>query len=174
METEKLRAMEMSKAQVNAEKEAKDAEGVSSAVRIKAEAQLFAKQKEADGILALYHAQAAGIQRLVESFGGNSNTLIQYLMMDRGLYETLSNANAKAIQGLNPKITIWNTSSEPGGSYSKSISDVLKSIPPLMTTIHDQTGIQPPSWLGQLPTQPSDSHATPPATPTKAGNQKSH
>lgn len=55
METEKLRAMEMSKAQVYAEKESKDAEGVASATRIKAEALLFSKQKEAEGILAIYN-----------------------------------------------------------------------------------------------------------------------
>jgi len=154
METEKLRAMEMSKAQVFAEKEAKDAEGVGNATRIKAEAVLFSKQKEADGILAVYNAQAQGVQQLVQAFAGNSQALMQYLMLDRGIYETLSNTNAKAIQGLNPKITIWNTSGDAQGnsSYTKSISDVMKAIPPLMTTIHDQTGIQPPSWLGQLPT----------------------
>lgn len=114
------------------------------------------------------------MQQLVESFGGNSQALLQYLMMDKGLYETLSNANAKAIQGLNPKITIWNTSSDGNSGYSKSIADVLKSIPPLMTTIHDQTGIQPPSWLGQLPTPDGTAAPTTPATtPAAQQNPKS-
>eukprot|EP01126_Amoeba_proteus_P007321 TRINITY_DN12627_c0_g1_i5.p1 TRINITY_DN12627_c0_g1~~TRINITY_DN12627_c0_g1_i5.p1 ORF type:complete len:478 (-),score=103.81 TRINITY_DN12627_c0_g1_i5:25-1458(-) len=163
METERLRAAEMSQAQVNAEKESKSAEGLGSATRItaeaalysaqrNAEAELFAKQKQAEGTLALYQAQAEGISKLVAAFQGNTQHLIQYLMLNNGLYETLSNASAKAIQGLEPKITIWNTNSSDGDSgYAKAISDVMKTIPPMISTIHDQTGIQPPGWIAQLP-----------------------
>jgi flotillin len=31
----------------------------------------------------------------------------------------------------------------------------MQSLPPLFSTIHDQTGISPPAWLAQLPPQQS-------------------
>ncbi|QKF94097.1 flotillin domain-containing protein [Fadolivirus algeromassiliense] len=153
METEKLRATDLSAAQVHAETYMKEAEGKANALRVEAEARLFAKQKEADGILAVYNAQSSGIEKLIGSFGNNPSSLIQYLMLDKGVYETLARTNADAIKGLNPKITVWNTSSDGTGSdnYTKPIADILKMVPPLVSTIHDQTGIKPSDWLMNLP-----------------------
>jgi len=150
METEKLRASDLSHAQVHAEINMKEAEGKAKALEIEAIAKLFAKQKEADGILAVYNAQSAGIEKLIESFGGNTDSLMRYIMLDKGLYEKLAQTNAAAIQGLNPKITIWSGMDSNGsgsGSYAKNIADVLKMVPPLVSTIHDQTGIKPPGWM---------------------------
>lgn len=126
-ETEKLRASGLTKTQVDAE-----------ALKLSSDAALYAKQQEANGIVAVYDAQSTGIRNLVASFGNNTNALIQYLMLDKGLYESLAKANAQAIQGLNPKITVWNTS----GNTQDPIANVLKMIPPVLTTIHDQTGIK--------------------------------
>lgn len=153
METERRRATELSKAQVMAETHIKDAEGIATALRLKADSELYAKQKEAEGILAVYNAQSSGVDKLISSFGGNSSSLIQYLMMDKGLYERLAQTNATAIQGLNPKITIWSTGSgkDDANGYGKPIADVLKMLPPLVSTIHDQTGIKPPSWMIDVP-----------------------
>lgn len=152
-ETEKMRATDMSKTQVSAEMHIKQAEGEATALRMKAEAQLFAKQKEAEGILALYNAQSSGVQNLIDSFGGNKEALIQYLMLDKGLYEKLAHANADALQGLNPKISIWSTGSDSSSSddFSKPIANLLRMLPPLLTTINDQTGIKPADWLVNLP-----------------------
>lgn len=148
METEKLRAKEMSKAQVLAETNVKDAEGEANALRLKAEAELYAEQRKAEGILAVYNAQSTGIQNLIGSFGNDISGLIQYLMIDKGLYVNLARANADAIKGLNPKIVQWNTTSSPAGQKgTDAIADVLKMLPPLVTTIHDQTGIKPADWL---------------------------
>lgn len=152
METEKLRASDMSRAQVYAEINMKEAEGKAKALEIEAIAKLFAKQKEADGILAVYNAQSAGIEKLIESFGGNTDSLMRYIMLDKGMYEKLAQTNAAAIQGLNPKITIWSGMDSNGsGSYAKNIADVLKMVPPLVSTIHDQTGIKPPGWMVDIP-----------------------
>jgi flotillin len=153
METEKLRATDLSKAQVDAETAIKAAEGIAAALRLKAEAELYAEQQKAQGLLAILNAQGEGVNRLIESFGGSRDALIQYLMLDKGLYQQLADTNAKAIQGLNPKITIWQTGSENGDSYTKPIADVLKMVPPLLTTIQDQTGISPPEWMAKLPSR---------------------
>lgn len=154
METEKLRASGLSQAQVYAEIATKEAEGKAKAMEIEAVAKLFAKQKEADGILAIYNAQSTGIQKLIDSFDGNKESFIQYSMLDKGIYEKLAQANAAAIKGLNPKISIWGGMDSSNGSngstnYGKPITDILKMVPPLVSTIHEQTGmnIKPPSWI---------------------------
>jgi len=148
METERLRAIDMSKAQVRAETNVKDAEGVSNSLKLKSEAELYAEQRKADGILAVYNAQSSGIQNLIASFDNDKSALVQYLMIDKGLYEKLAACNANAIQGLKPKIVQWNTTSNPSGQKgTDAIAEILKMLPPMLTTIHDQTGIKPANWL---------------------------
>lgn len=31
------------------------------------------------------------------------------------------------------------------------VRDIMQNLPPLLSTIHDQTGIAPPSWVAQMP-----------------------
>lgn len=31
------------------------------------------------------------------------------------------------------------------------IRNIMQGLPPLLSTIHDQTGIKPPQWFAQLP-----------------------
>jgi len=154
-ETERLRATELSKAQVLAETSIKNAEGIANSLKIKADAELYAIQKEAEGILAIYQSQSEGIQKLIDSFDKDPNALIQYLMLDKGLYQILARENAEAIRGLKPKITIWNTgngSKEDGSKsdYTESIANIMKMLPPIVTTIHDQTGIKPADWMMKM------------------------
>ena len=138
-ETERLRAKELSEACVRAETNVKDAEGRAEAIRLTADATLYAKQKEADGVLAIYQAQSEGIQNLLGSFSGDSQGLIKYLMIERGLYKDLAEMNAKAVQGLSPKINVWQTGNSD--SVYKTVADVGKLVPMLIDTIHDQTGM---------------------------------
>ncbi len=49
------------------------------------------------------------------AFGGPAG-LIQFLMIEKGIYTGLARANADAVRGLNPKMTIWNTGSQAGSS----------------------------------------------------------
>lgn len=166
MEIEKQRASDLSSTQVKAEMEAKKAEGESNSKKIladalyytvqkEAEGKLFSQQKEADamiyfklkeaqGIEAVYAAQAEGLKKLVESFGGNSQALISYTMMDKGIYEKLADSNAKAIQGLNPKITVWTQDASKG---MDPIQNLAKSIIPMLDTIESQTNYKLPEWL---------------------------
>lgn len=72
-------------------------------------------------------------------------------MLQNNTYEKLANANATAINGLQPKITVWNTGSDAGSSDSTApIRNLLQSLPPLLSTINEQTGIAPPSWLANM------------------------
>ncbi len=129
-ETEKLRSTLISTATVEAE-----------AIKIKADANLYQKQKEAEGIELMYNAEAKGLNSIKEMFGENTQSLMQYLFMKDNLYVKLAETNSKAINGLNPKITIWNTGSSDN-QYTDIISSIGKVIPPLFGTINDQTGIK--------------------------------
>jgi flotillin len=134
-----------------------------------AEASFYAKKKEAEGIQEMASAYGS----LAQVMGGPAG-LMQYLMLQNNTYEKLALANAKAINGLQPKITVWNTGKrkqsrtapglEPlltmtlGASDGESASadsaaplrNIMQALPPLLSTINDQTGIAPPSWLAQM------------------------
>ena len=148
MEMEKLRAIELVKAQVHAEAKVKEAEGSAQSIRLEAEAKLYAKQAEAKGIQSVLEAQGVGLERILSSFNGDADAFARYLMVDRELYVKLARENAVAVAGLQPKIVQWNTSGSKGDS---PLVDIFKMLPPLVTTIHDQTGIKLPGWMLQMP-----------------------
>ncbi len=115
-----------------------------------AEASFVAKQKEAEGITEM----AKAYEHMSSVLGGPQG-LLQYMMLQNNTYEKLAKANAQAINGLQPKITVWNTGDNAGSSSDASapIRNILQSLPPLLSTINEQTGIAPPSWLAQMGSQ---------------------
>jgi flotillin len=133
METEKMRALDVVKSQVLAEAKIKEAQGIAQALCLTSDAQLYAKQKEAQGVQALFDAQAQGMQKLMNSLG-NGETALQYLMIEKDLYPRLARENALAIKGLEPKITHWNM----GHSNENPLADVFKMIPPLLSNWNGQ------------------------------------
>ncbi|CAG8632274.1 1708_t:CDS:2 [Paraglomus brasilianum] len=149
-ETERMRVEHVAKATAEMEARKALANAKLYEEQKEAEASLYRKQKEADGLLALYNAQADGIKNLMSAFGENANAALQYIMVERGIYTQLAQTNAEAIQGLNPKITVWNTD---GSSQSNSnpIANIFQTLPPLLSTVQEQTGISPPSWLAGMP-----------------------
>ena len=133
-----------------------DAEAWSYAAIKNADANLQKKLKEAEGAVAMAEAYA----KMSDAFGGPAG-LLQYMMIEKGTYVELAKANAEAIRGLSPKITVWNTGAEagsdaaPGGAANQSSISTMRNIyqmlPPLMTTINEQTGISLPEWqFGRL------------------------
>ena len=117
------------------------------AMTLKAEASFVAKKKEAEGMIEM--AKAYG--HMSEVLGGPQG-LLQYMMLQNHTYEKLANANAAAINGLQPKISVWNTGDGAGSSSdgTGAIRNIMQSLPPLLSTINEQTGIAPPSWLAQM------------------------
>eukprot|EP01018_Ginkgo_biloba_P030951 Gb_17374 [translate_table: standard] len=116
-----------------------------------AEANLYFMQKEAEGMMEKAKAQGEFVARLLQAFGGNFSSFHDYMIIDRGIYQEMGKMNADALRGLQPKISVWTTrgddrkslenSSDPGTSAMKQISDVYKMIPPLLSTVKDQTGM---------------------------------
>ena len=132
-------------AETNLFQQTKDAEANFFREIKEADATCYAK-KEAEGISAVANAYKG----MVEVMGGPQG-LLQYMMLEKNTYEKLALANAKAINGLQPKITVWNTGDAAGADSSAPIRNLMQTLPPLLSTINEQTGIAPPSWLAQLP-----------------------
>ncbi|RSL78697.1 hypothetical protein CEP51_007980 [Fusarium floridanum] len=128
-----------------------DAEAYNFAAQQRAEAELVQKLREAEGISAM--ADAYG--KLSQAFGGPAG-LLQYMMIEKGTYVELAKANATAIRGLEPKISVWNTGSNggqggQGADATETMRNVYQMLPPLMSTINEQTGITLPEWqFGRL------------------------
>ncbi|KAL8840013.1 MAG: hypothetical protein Q9170_001497 [Blastenia crenularia] len=126
--------------------------------RQEAEASLFRATKEAEAAFIAKQKEAAGIAEMAKAYGqmasafGGPQGLLQHMMLQTNTYEKLAKANAQAINGLQPKITIWNTGENAGGSGDSTapFRNILQSLPPLLSTINDQTGIAPPSWLAKM------------------------
>ncbi|KAK3951339.1 hypothetical protein QBC32DRAFT_215164 [Pseudoneurospora amorphoporcata] len=115
-----------------------------------AEAELQQKLRAAEGMSAMAEAYA----KMSHAFGGPQG-LLQYMMIEKGTYIELAKANAEAIRGLQPKISVWNTGAEAGSggggapgeqSSMATMRNIYQMLPPLMTTINEQTGITLPEW----------------------------
>lgn len=87
-----------------------------------AEAKLQAQLKEAEGMAAL----AGAYGEMARAFGGPAG-LLQYMMIEKGTYVELATANASAIRGLEPKISVWNTGAQAGEGASSSSVDTMRS-----------------------------------------------
>ncbi|EFY95172.1 SPFH domain/Band 7 family protein [Metarhizium robertsii] len=127
------------------------AEAENYAAQQSADASAFRQVKEAEGISAMADAYT----KLAGAFGGPAG-LLQYMMIEKGTYVELAKANAEAIRGLQPKISVWNTGASGAGEAGSSdptaaMRNVYQMLPPLMTTINEQTGITLPEWqFGKL------------------------
>ncbi|TKA30937.1 hypothetical protein B0A54_14545 [Friedmanniomyces endolithicus] len=125
-----------------------------------AQANYITKEREAEAKYIAKHKEAAGLSELAKAYGelaqvlGGPQGLLQYLMMQNGTFAELANANAKAINGLQPKMSVWNTGSQDGSVDSMApIRNLIQTLPPMLSTIQEQTGMTAPSWLMGQPQQ---------------------
>ncbi|KAI8900297.1 hypothetical protein BC833DRAFT_618685 [Globomyces pollinis-pini] len=150
---ERERADKLSKTVVEAEMIQALADAELYKAKSQADAKFYEQQRQADAMKVNFEAQAEGLKLLHQAFNGDSNATLQFLMLDRGIYQDLAKANAEAVKGMSPKISVWNTGNENSDTTTQTIRDVYKSLPPLMSIINEQTGIKPPGWVGTLPTE---------------------
>ncbi|KAH0542045.1 hypothetical protein FGG08_003510 [Glutinoglossum americanum] len=171
MELERLRAIDVTKSKIAKEtaqqaadatyySQVKGADGSAYKAQKEADAAYYRKTKEAEAAFFSKKKEAEGIAEMANAYGqlagvlGGPEGLMRYLMIQDGTYEKLAKANAQAINGLQPKISVWNTGAQGEGSAadaSAPIRNLFQSLPPLLSTINEQTGIQPPTWLMQMP-----------------------
>ncbi|XP_050231512.1 flotillin-like protein 4 [Mercurialis annua] len=145
--------------QKDAEAQKANADAALYARQQAANGEVYAKQKEAEGIQILAEAKGIYLGTLLKQLGGNYGALRDFMMLDKNLFQDVAKINADAIKGLQPKISIWNNGGDQvsgggGGGVGgpmKDIAGVYGMLPPLLQTVHEQTGMLPPAWLGTLP-----------------------
>ena len=144
-----LRSTQFAKATVEAESLAKVAEG--RATKLEADADLYKAQKEAEAILAKAQAQAEGLQRFMDT--AEPDLVKFYLGLERNLFVDMAQKTAQAVQGLNPKINIWNTGASGESDAMSPLRNLFTSIPPMLDAVQTQTGVRMPSWMPQQTTE---------------------
>lgn len=156
------------------QKTAKEAEALKITTQNSAEAELYRAQKEAEANLersklaaeakileadASYYAkkqQAAGLIEMSKAYGelagvlGGPSGLLHWMMLERGTYEKMAAENARAVNGMQPKINIWNTGNQEGVDAAAPLRNLFQTLPPLLETIQQQTGMTPPAWLAGM------------------------
>ena len=174
MELEKRRANEVVKAKIDREVRQQTADAAYYTATKEADASLYREKQhgdaqkyramtEADAAFYAKQREAEGVAQMAKAYGDLANVLggpaglLQYMMVKDGVYEKLAAQNAKAINGLAPKITVWNTGCSDNAAAAAAdaagmpIRSLMQSLPPLLSTIQDQTGIRPPEWMVQMP-----------------------
>ncbi|KAK1618309.1 hypothetical protein QYE76_023826 [Lolium multiflorum] len=122
--------------------------------RMAEDARLYAKQREAEAVALVGKAKSEYVASMLAALGGNYNAVRDYLMIDGGVYAEMARINAGAVNGMQPKISIWsngvgNDGGGEGGAMEQ-VGSVYKMLPPLLSTVHEQTGMLPPPWMGTL------------------------
>jgi flotillin len=139
----------------------KEADGVlfyeskkAEATKLTAEADLVAQRNHAIGVQANLEAQAEGLRKMYETSHENPEMATFYLAIkeggifkEGGLFDNMGKHQAAAINGLQPKIHIWNTGADAKNPYTDVISSLVKTSPPLLDVLQQQTGIKLPSWV---------------------------
>ncbi|CAH2044402.1 unnamed protein product [Thlaspi arvense] len=149
--TEKLKAEFLSKASVEYETKVQEANWELYNKQKQAEAILYEKQKEAEAQRAAADAAFYSKQKEAEGLVALAN----FLMINNGSYLEIAKINAVAVKDLQPKISVWNHGGEQGtsggsGNAMKDIAGLYKMLPPVLDTVYEQTGMQPPAWIGTL------------------------
>ncbi|KAK7252519.1 hypothetical protein RIF29_36514 [Crotalaria pallida] len=121
-----------------------------------ADAELYGKKKVAEGICELAKAEGYYLNTLMKELNGNYAAVRDYMMVSKNMFKEIAAINAQAVNGLQPKISIWSNGKGSGQEEGdgvggmKGIADIYTMLPPLMKTVNEQTGMLPPAWLGTL------------------------
>ena len=154
VELEKLRGTELAKVVVEGERIQKFAESNLYERQVQADTQLFEKkreaegnlytiEREAEGIEKMLKAQADGVTNLMEAFK-SPEAVLGYLAVEKEVYTQVAAANQRAIQSIEPKIHVWNTSNN---ETQNALRELAQDVAPLLVALQDQSGVTPPQWM---------------------------
>ncbi len=152
-EEERLRASDIVREQIQKQQ-------IEIAAEAEAERQRRVARGEADAILAIYEAEAAGVKKVLEakatgyeglvtSTGGDAKAAATLLMVEK--IDQMVAAQVEAIRNLKiDSITVWDSGGDgDGSSTSNFISNLVKSLPPLHD-IASNAGVDLPEYLGSM------------------------
>ena len=151
-ELERLRSSSVIKATADSEAVIKLAEAEKIAMQLKADGILYQETKKAEGIQKNLEATAEGLSRIYEISKTNPELANFYMALERGvfdregLFSVLAGKQADAIKGLEPKINVWSTGPKGDNQFADVVSGLVKTFPPILDAIQQQTQIQLPSF----------------------------
>ena len=152
-------------AQVEKEKKVLEAEAQAEQARRMAKGEadaIYAKMEaQARGIQEILSKQAAGFAEVVRAAGGDADSAVQLMLVDK--IEELTRIQVDAVKNLNiDKVTVWDSMNGKDGSSTTAnfLSSMMKSIPPLNETFK-MAGMKVPEFLGKeveggAPAAPAD------------------
>lgn len=147
-EADEIIKAEIAKRKLEIEAEA-TAEQTRRLAKGEADAIFLRQEAEARGLYEVLHKQAEGFNKLVQASGGGAKDAVLLMVADK--LEELVKTQVDAIKGIRiDKVTVWeggNGESE-GGSTSKFISGLYKSVPPLQD-LFNMAGMELPQYLGK-------------------------
>jgi flotillin len=144
---EQLRADKLTATRVAAEQTIAEAEGRAESMRKIADAELYEEVKRAEGVQALLLAHSSGLGSIINACGGDSSTARFYLALKDDLFVKLAQEQARAVTGMQPKISVWNTGSGETSNTSAPILKLVQSFAPMLDGIHQHTDFRAPDWL---------------------------
>jgi flotillin len=148
---------EIDKQKIEIDAEAK-AENIRRIAKGEADAILFKKQAEAQGLYEILTKQAQGLEQIVKSAGNSPKDAVLLLVADK--LPELVKTQAEAIKNIKiDKVTVWDsgTSSENGKtSTANFLSGLYKSVPPL-EEMFNMAGMELPGYLKGNKTDTDDS-----------------
>ena len=132
----------MVEAEAEAAKRRIEAEGEASAIYVKLEA-------EARGQYEILAKKGQGLKLIVEACGG-SDEAFQMLMLEH--FDNLVDASAKAISNIKfDKVVVWEGGGKDGTSSTANwLSNMSKTLPPMMQVMKDIGGVEIPDTLMNL------------------------
>jgi flotillin len=137
--------------------------------RGEADAALAKYQAEAQGMEELLKKQAEGFQQLVAAAGGDAQSAINYLMLDK--LEALTKIQVDAIKDIEiDKVIVYDSGN--GQGVGNFVSGLYGMVPQLNDFL-SQSGMSLPKGLVQQSPEDADTSEDKPATPTKGGGAKS-
>ncbi len=139
---------EIDKQKIEIDAEA-EAENIRRIAKGEADAILFKRQAEAQGLYEILTKQAEGLDRIVQAAGNNSKDAVLLLVADK--LPELVKTQAEAIKNIKiDKVTVWDggNSTQNGGKTSTAnfLSGLYKSVPPL-EDMFNMAGMELPGYL---------------------------
>ncbi|MFP4380055.1 MAG: flotillin family protein [Candidatus Sumerlaeia bacterium] len=174
-ESERLRAQEIVREEIERKKVEISAEAIAEKYRRiakgKADATLAQYEADAAGMQKLLDSKAAGYRSLVESCNGDARSAATLLMIEK--IENIVAKQVEAIQNLKiDKITVWDSGNGKNGSSSTSnfLSSMVQSLPPLHD-IAGMAGVELPEYLGKMAEEKTKGAPTRAAKPEGSSEQ---
>ena len=129
-------------AEAVAEKQRKEAAGEADAI-------LSIKTAEAAGIQKILDAKAAGYNGVISACASDPKQAATILMVEK--LEDIVSLQTEAIKNIKiDKVTVWdNANGENGSSTANFMSNMIKSLPPLHE-VANMAGVELPDYLGEM------------------------